>query len=155
MTDPKTDEGLSTDEHRRIGAALFNYVWTLLELDERTPEQVDDMIHSAHASAHHWRIAGQPVNWARSEWQCSRVYSVLERAEPALWHGRRCLELCEEDGLVDFDLAYAYEALARGYGVLGEPKPAAHYRGLAARAADGISEQDDRELFEQDLATLG
>ena len=55
------------------------------------------------------------ANLARGEWQCSRVYAVLGRAEPALWHARRCVELDEAgaEGREDWDLAAAYEAMAR------------------------------------------
>ena len=46
---------------------------------------------AARASRFHWGEVGEPVNRVRGEWQCSRVYAVLGRAEPALWHARRCL----------------------------------------------------------------
>ena len=43
--------------HRRLGVALFNHVWTLLEQPDRTPAQTDEMIHAAHASRCHWSRA--------------------------------------------------------------------------------------------------
>jgi hypothetical protein len=140
--------------HRELGVDLFNHAWTLMETAERTREQDDELIHAAHASAHHWRIAGEPVNWARSEWQCSRVYAVLGRAEPAVWHARRCLELCEQHGIGDFDLAYAYEALARAHSVGGDSTEAARNKQLAEEAGRTIAEHDDREHFARDLATI-
>ena len=39
------------------------------------------------------------TNLARGEWQVSRVYVLLGRAETAIWHARRCLEHCEEAGI--------------------------------------------------------
>ncbi len=84
--------------HRQLAVDLFNSVWTLLERTDRSTAEDDDMLHAAHASRHHWGEVGEPVNLARGEWQCSRVYAVLGRAEPALWHARRCLALCEELG---------------------------------------------------------
>ena len=67
------------------------------------PAQVDEMIHAAHASRFHWsRAEGvTTINLARGEWQCCRVYAVLGRGEPALWHARRCLayvEAADADG---------------------------------------------------------
>jgi hypothetical protein len=141
--------------HRQLGVDLYNYAWTLMDTAGRKPEQDDELIHAAHASAHHWRIAGEPVNWARSEWQCSRVYAVLGRAEPALWHGRRCLELCEQHGIGDFDLAYAYEALARAHSLAGESAEAGRLKQLAEEHGRAIAEHDDREHFARDLATIG
>ena len=74
------------------------------------------MIHAAHASRYHWGEAPEckPENLARGEWQVSRVYTVVGFPEAALRHARRCLDICEEHGLGDWDLAYAYEAVARG-----------------------------------------
>jgi hypothetical protein len=66
--------------HRQLGVDLFNEVWRLME----TREDDERMLHAAHASAYHWAEAPEcePRNRARSEWQVSRVYSVLGRGEP-------------------------------------------------------------------------
>jgi hypothetical protein len=137
---------------RRLAVDLFNHCWTLLRRERRTPDEDDEMLHAAHASRFHWGRAGGPENRARGEWQCSRVYCVLGRTEPALHHARRCLELCEEHGLADWDLAFAYEALARGHRVGGDDAEAERFRGLAR--AGPIAEADDRELLETDLASV-
>jgi hypothetical protein len=95
VTTPPTPPELDPRARRVLAAGLFNHVWTLLETPDRTPDQIDEMIHAAHASRYHWGEVGEPVNLARGEWQCARVYSVLGRGEPALWHARRCLEINE------------------------------------------------------------
>jgi hypothetical protein len=146
---------LSPERQRELAKHLFNYVWTLLDKENRTRDEDDEMIHAAHASRHHWAAVGEPVNLARGEWQCSRVYSTLRRAEPALWHGRRCLDICEEHGIGDFDLAYALEAIGRAYGVAGELPEAETYARLAAEAGERIADPEDRERFDRDLATMG
>ena len=102
---------------RQLAVDLFNATWQLLDTPDRSPDDDLRMLHMAHASRHHWAQVGEPVNLARGEWQVSRVYAVLGRAEPARFHGERCLEICEEYGIADFDLAYAYEALARAAAV--------------------------------------
>jgi len=151
---PQTELALDPETHRRLGASLFNGTWTLLEAEGRTRDQDDAMIHMAHASAHHWRQAGAPENFARSEWQCSRVYVMLGRAEPALWHARRCLEICEEHGIGDWDLGFAYEALARAHAVAGDEGERDRYLALAREASAAIAEEEDRELLLADLATV-
>lgn len=151
---PAVAPSLDHDAQRTLAVGLFNYVWTLLEKPERTTRVGDLMIHAAHASRFLWDEIGSPVNHARGEWQVSRVYATLGRAEPALHHARRCLELCEEHGIGDFDLAYAYEAVARAHAVAGEREPAAQYAELAREAGTQIEDDGDRELFESDLATL-
>jgi hypothetical protein len=140
---------------RELGIELFNKTWALLESPDRDP---DELIHCAHASAYHWLVGGGTVaNRARSEWQCSRVYSVLGRAEPALHHAQRCLELCESapDEIEEFDLPFAFEALARANAVAGNDAEAQEWLARARAAGEKIVDEDDRVLLESDLATIG
>ena len=145
---------IAPEQERQIAVDLFNYVWALLDVGERSRTDDDRMIHAAHASRFHWGEVGEPVNLARGEWQVSRVYSVLRRPEPALFHARRCLELCEQHGIGDFDLAYAYEALARASLVSGQRQALDQYLEMARDAAHNISHPDDREMFLRDLDEL-
>lgn len=137
---------------RKIAVDLFNSAWTLLGQPDRTPDDDAAMVHAAHASVHHWSRVGTEVNQVRGEWQVSRVYSVLGRAEPALWHARRCMALAEAAGVTDWDLAYAHEALARALLVSGDAAAAAEH--VAAAKAVPIAEDGDRELVDKDLATI-
>lgn len=140
--------------HRKLAVDLFNHVWELLEKSDRSQQEDDEMVHAAHASRYHWGLVGTPLNFARGEWQISRVYSVLGRPEPALFHAHRCLEICQENGIGDFDLAYAYEALARAYNVAGKPGESRHYLVLATEASEAIAEQEDKDLLLSDLGTI-
>jgi hypothetical protein len=139
---------------RELGVELFNRTWALLESPDPDP---DELVHCAHASAYHWMEAGTVANRARSEWQCSRVYSVLGRAEPALHHARRCLELCESapDEIEEFDLPFAFEAMARAHAVAGDADAAQEWLARARVAAEKIVDDDDRVLLDSDLATIG
>lgn len=139
---------------RRLAAELFNRVWSLLERPDRSQAEDDLMLHAAHASRFHWGEVGTAVNLARGEWQISRVYAVLGRPEPALFHARRCLEHCLQNDIGDFDLAFAYEALARASAVAGDSEACARYADLARQAGECIADQEDREVFLADLATL-
>jgi DNA-binding transcriptional MerR regulator len=149
-------ETLDREAHRRLAADLFNKTWTLMEQDGRTTEEDDELIHCAHASAYHWLQVGTAANRARSEWQCSRMYTVLSRAEPALHHARRCLEICESapDALEDWDLPFAYEALARAHAVAGNVDEARRFVELGRTLAAKVADDDDRALVETDLATI-
>jgi hypothetical protein len=145
---------MDADEQRDLAKSLYGRVWTLLETDGRTAEQDDEMIHTAHASRFHWGEVGGPEHRARGEWQCSRVYSVLGRGEPAIHHAMRCLQICEEHGVGDWDLAFAYEALARAHATAGIEDESARYKKLAREASDEIADEKDREVFEADFAML-
>jgi hypothetical protein len=144
--------------HRRLGKELFNHVWTLLLVEDRTAEQVDEMIHDAHASASHWSRVGTLANRARSEWQIARVYSTLGRAEPALWHAQRCVALADEAvraGVADdWDVAASLEGLARAEATAGDRATAAVTVARARRALEAIADPEDRELIEKDLESI-
>jgi hypothetical protein len=135
---------------RQLGVDLFNETWRLIRSREDDPR----MVNCAHASAYHWSVAPEckPENLARSEWLVSRVYTVVARAEPALAHAEQCRELCERNELGDWDLAFAYEALARASRVAGGAEAARRFVELA-RSVE-IADAEDREQLEQDLATI-
>ena len=141
-------------DERKLAADLFNGVWALMETEDRTQAQDDRMLHMAHASRHHWEQVGTPANLARGEWLCSRVYAVLGRGEPSLHHARRVLELCEEHGIGDWDLAFANEALARAHAVAGDRAASEEALGRARAAAEDITDPEDRELLDADLRTI-
>lgn len=147
---------LEPAEHRRLGVELFNKTWTLMEKDERTPAEDDELVHCAHASAYHWFQVGTQANRARSEWQCSRVYTVLALGEPALRHARRCLELVESspDEMEDWDFAAAHEALARAYATAGDGDGARRHLELGRAALAQIADEEDRAHLEADFATI-
>jgi len=156
MTAP-VDDILEPDTHRSLGVALFNHTWTLLETESRDPAQDEEMVHAAHASRWHWSRTGVddlPQRVAVGEWQCSRVYCVLGRAEPALHHARRSLALAEANDVEDWVYAAACETMARAYRVAGDKAAFAEWRERATSATAAIQDAGDREVIEGDLATL-
>ncbi len=114
------------------------------------------MLHAAHASRHHWAEVGTGANLARGEWQVSRVYATLGRGEPALYHARRCLAYCEASpgDVEDWDLPYAYEALARAHLAAGDGAEAKRFAARARTHAEDVADPEDREHLDQDLASL-
>jgi hypothetical protein len=111
------------------------------------------MIHAAHASRYHWGLIGEPVNFARGGWQIARVYTLLNLPERALHYAQLCLRQCQEHRLADFDLAFAYEAVARALACAGETAGAQEYYRLAEQAGEQIAAEDDRQQFQKELTT--
>ena len=144
-------ESLRPEEHRRLGIDLYNRTWTLMD------SPGDEMLYCAHASAYHWlQSGGTTANRARSEWLCSRVYSILGRSEPALHHARRCLELVESSPaeMEDWDIAGAHEALARAHLTAGDMEAARRNYELARAETARIANPEDRKHIEADLDAL-
>lgn len=151
-----TEEKKYTEQewHKRVAITLFNLVWSLLDKKDRKKQEDDKMVHAVHASRFHWGEIGTPVEFERGEWQISRVYSVLNRPQSALYHAERCLEICKEHNIGDFDIAFAYEAMARAHAVAGDKSDCEKYIKLAKEAGEQIKKKEDKDLFFNDLKTV-
>lgn len=155
MTTTNIEEKYTVEEfHRKQAISLFNKVWDYMEKQDRTLSDNDLMIHMAHSSRYHWNNIGTAVNFSRGEWQISRVYCVVGRGEPALYHAKRNLDICLENDIKDFDLAFAYEALARAYKVNGNNAEVEKYKQLALEASNQIEKEADKKLLLSDLETI-
>jgi hypothetical protein len=142
------------DFHKKMAVELFNKTWDILDKKERTQEDVDLLIHAAHASRYHWGVVGTPTHAERGEQQLSHTYAVLGRAEPALYHARRCLDLCIQHSIGDFDIAFAHEAMARSLALAGDDAGAQKHIAEAKRAAQSIKDAGDRDYFLSQLKTV-
>jgi hypothetical protein len=137
--------------HKKFAVECNNEVWGLLSKESRTDREDERMITAAHASHYHWGRIGEPINMQRGHWLISHVYAVLDKPEEALRHARLCLSLTEEHDFVDFDLAYAYEAMARANASARNRQEAAKYLNMAREAGKRIKAEKDRKLFGGDL----
>lgn len=141
-------------EHRDLAASLFNGVWELLDKKDRTEDEDYQMVHMAHASLYHWLQIGTANNFYVGEWQISRVYAVLKNRESSLFHARRALRICEENGFKGFDLAYAYEAMARAFAVAGDRDGSEKYLRMARTESAGIPGKEERDMLLADLESV-
>jgi uncharacterized protein YndB with AHSA1/START domain len=139
--------------HRMQAIEANNSAWELIERPDRTADDDEDLVRRAYAAAHHWaRAAGRgPANEARASWLQSRAWVITGDGAQALRYADRCLGVCMEHGLVDFDLAFAHEARARALACLGRHAEAEQARAAAASVA--IDDDEDRAVFEADLAS--
>ena len=130
--------------HKQMAIDLFNLTWDLIEKQDRTESDEDLMLYAAMASRYHWGVVGTPLNFARGEWQISRVYAILGRGEAALHHARKSHKLCLEHDLGAFDLGFAFEAMARAYAVSGEIAHQEQYIGHALQTAEKVDMEANR-----------
>ena len=142
------------DEAQLLFAKRTNgRVWELLDKPTRTQAEDEEMLHAAHASLYHWLHAGTAVHHQRGLWMIARVHVVLNNPAEALRYANRCLELTEQhrDLMVDFDIAFAYESIARASALAGKRQQARRYHQLAEQAGRTIVDQEDRDIFIADL----
>lgn len=145
---------VTEESHKSLAKSLFNSVWELLDDPKRSQSEEINMVHMAHASRYHWGKVGGPVQFTRGEWQISRVYSVLKRGEPALFHAKESLRICEDNEIGDLDLAFVYEALARAYSVTGETILLDKYLSQAMEASESIENEDNKKYLLSELDTI-
>jgi DNA-binding transcriptional MerR regulator len=153
---PPAAPTLDAATHRALGVGLYNATWDLMEVEDRTAEQDDEMIDMAHASAHHWRQVGNEANASRSHWILSRVYAVLGHGPEALYHARRQNEIIQlgGEGFEPWDAPSGAEAMARALALAGDTQAALEWKAKAAELATAIPGAEDRAVIEGDLATI-
>lgn len=142
---------INQEIHRQMAIDCFNKTWEFMDMPTRDPLQDDEMLQCAIASRYHWGQVGGPLEFARGEWQISRAFALVGKAAPALEHGLLSLMWCENYGIRDFDLAFAYEALARASAVAEKMDDLRIYRKLALEAAEEIAEVEDKAYFLSEL----
>ena len=64
------DHDLTPEQHRRLGTDLFNVTWTLLEKPDRTPAEIDSMIHAAQGGV---RGCAHPFGAAAARASCGTI----------------------------------------------------------------------------------
>ena len=135
--------------HRWFGVELNNGNWDALSSGRVTPETADAHIHAAHASCHHWMQVGTVANRARGELTVANVYAVAGLAEAALRHARLCLELTEANRaeMADWDVAFAYDTVARAHSAAGRNESACQAKERAQAAGEAIADAEDRRFF--------
>jgi hypothetical protein len=147
MTEEKTYT--ISQAHYQFAVDFNNQTWELLEKKDRTRTEDVRMLDYAHASLAHWRAVGGSVRHQRGEWLVSRVHAVLGEGDAALKHAHLCFQSLEDNKseMDDFDVAFAYEAIARAYAVNGEKKESLKFIEKAKSAGDEIKNQEDRDIF--------
>jgi hypothetical protein len=154
MAEKKEKIEITDDIHKKLAIDAFNKTWSLIDKKDKTQEDIDEMIHMAHASRYHWGKIGKPIHFERGEWQISRVYSLIGQPEAALYHAKRCLDICLENDIGDFDIAFAYEAMARANAVAGKTKEKDEFLQKANEAAEKIKKKEDKDYFLGELKSI-
>lgn len=150
----ENEEKFTLAEAQKKLAQLTNQrVWELLEKDRRTAEEEDEMILAAQTSLYHWGKVGTAAHLQRGYWLLSHVFTVLLKPAQAVKFAQKCMGTtrANQAEMKDFDLAYAFEGLARAYALEGNKKLAAENYDLANKAGMAISDDEDRSIFMKDF----
>lgn len=141
-------------DHRKLAVSLFNRTWELLDQDARSYEEDAEILTAAFTSRFHWLQVGEDKNFSISDWQVSRVASVLGYADLAAEYGQRSLETASRARLGPFYEGYAHEALARAARLAGNRDLNRKHLDIAYDLLQQIEEGSERELLASDLEEL-
>ena len=111
------------------------------------------MINYAKASLFHWRKSDKYTieNKQRGKWLISHVYAILGKLDEALLYAKETLKITKDNDLKDFDLAYAYESMARAYSIANNQNESKKWYKKAKVAGELIVNEKDKEYFLLDL----
>ena len=151
---PQSKKLTEKECHKKFAVNTFNETWNYLEKTELSKQEKEKMLELAYTSLDHWRKAGTNTNVERGEWLLARVYAVIKNGENALFHAEQCLKICKENNIKDWDIAFAYEAIARAYATLKQNKECKEYLNLAEEAGNSIKKKADKDLLFNDLKTI-
>jgi hypothetical protein len=142
--------------HRYFAVECFNRAWGMMDKEERSPEEDEEMLRLSLASTWHWtqREDCTPTNLSVGYWQTSRIYTLLGQVDNARRYGSLCLKTSQEAGVEPFALGYAYEALARVEMVAGNWTPMEAYLEEARRVCERMTDEEDRQQLLKDLETI-
>lgn len=139
---------------RTLAPRDFNHTWELLDKDELSREEEEEMLASTLSQRHNWYLVGTPHNWAVADWQVARVAAVLGYADLSRRFAERSLELATEHELGPFVTGFAHEAIARAAAEVDDVETFTEHLELARATLAEIAEDDDRDLLEADLAEM-
>lgn len=137
--------------HRWFAVELNNESWGLVEAAERSPADVERMIHAAHGACYHWLHVGDLLNHLRAQCLLATAYAKANLVEPAVRHAEKCLQLSEEAGekQTAFDRATAYGCAANAYKLAGQLEKSRSAYQRACVAAEKFEDAGDRPVFDQ------
>lgn len=140
--------------HKFFSAQCFNQAWTLIDKQNRSPEENEQMIRLVQASLWHWteREDYTATNLSVGYWQAARVYALVGDATAARRYGELALQHGKDAG--PFYLGYAHEALARAAAVAGDETMKKEHLALARTLAESVENADEKKWLTDDLATI-
>ena len=144
---------MNNNNHHYMGIEMNNQTWGLLDKKDRSEQDNIRIINFAKASLYHWRKSDKynVENEQRGQWLISHVYAILGKSDEALSYAKETLKITEDNNLIDFDLAYAYESMARAHSISENKDESEKWYKKAKAAGDLITDEKDKEYFSLDL----
>jgi hypothetical protein len=140
--------------HRWFAVECNNRGWDLASQASRTPAEAQEMVFAAHAAAFHWAKVGAPLNFMRADLLLAHAHALTGSPAEALRYAERVLLFCQTNPCEDWDVAFAYAAMALAAFAGGDRARHRKFYALAAAQGPAIKDREDREVFLAEFARL-
>jgi hypothetical protein len=139
--------------HKSYAAKCFNECWNLIEKENRSEAEDEEMRRLSEVSFWHWMQVEDHTqeNVSVGYWQLARVYTITGRFRLAYYYADRCVEVSEAAALEPFYVGYGYEARARAYRLGGREEEAEAALDTAYEFAEQVADPDWKNPLVADL----
>jgi hypothetical protein len=107
------------------------------------------MIHKCLKKQMRHFIIGDKLNLVRGYWQVSRVH-----VDATYFYGISGVELCKAEGFGDFDIAFAYESVARAEKCRGNSDSMNSWFERGQAVAENIGKEQDEKYLLSELTSI-
>jgi hypothetical protein len=139
---------------RRFAAEANNRGWALAEQGTRTAREDAEMLDAAHASAFLWSAIGTSRNEALADLLLAQVHALLGHGASAQGHAQRALAHFSAHDGQPWELAFAHAVLAHAAHARGLPPLHREHWQQAVAAAGGITNDEERRIFDATFRTI-
>lgn len=138
--------------HRTFAPRFFNRTWELMDMMDRSRDEIDEMLTSAFAQRAHWYQVGDARQRAIADWQISRAAVLAGFPTLARRFGERSLQTAAE--LDPFVAAFGHEAIARAAALVDDLETFEEHLSEAWKLAEQVDDEEEREVLVADLAEM-
>lgn len=143
---------MEKEKYKKLAIESFNKTWQYIDKENKTSEDIEEMIKLAHSSRHYWvKAGGTELNKQRGDWMISHVYCLTGNGKEALVYAKKCYDRTIKENFKDFDLVFAYEAMAHSYKVLNDDSNKDIYLKKGYEAIEQVEKKEDKDYCKSQL----
>lgn len=124
-----------------------NRAWRLAEAATRTAGEDEEMLHAAHAAAHHWSKVGTELHQARATMLLGHVHALLGRGESAMAYARQSFTYVTSRDSPAWEVAFAHAVLANAAAAARDRELQAKHYAIAKDLGEALADAEEREIF--------
>jgi hypothetical protein len=143
-----------TDAQLGLAKATYNRCWDLLENENRTSDDDDDLLATAFTSRYHWYAVGGDEQKIVADWMVSRAAAAVGYGELSVRFAHRANEAVAEGEFPAWLRASVFEGLARAHAANGDAELRGEFLDLAQHELEQEADDEDRELIAAQLESV-